>query len=43
MCYLWIPMCLLYEFGIWLCVFSPNKKRDLDDLDVPESDELIEV
>lgn len=43
MCYLWIPMCLLYELGIWLCALSPNRKRDLDELDVPESDELIEV
>lgn len=43
MCYLWIPMCLLYEFGIWLCALSPNRKRDMDELDVPESDELIEV
>ncbi len=43
MCYMWIPMCLLYEFGIWLCVFSPNRKRNVDELEVPESDELIEV
>jgi sec-independent protein translocase protein TatC len=43
MCSLWIPMCLLYELGIFLCVFSPNRKRGLDDVDVPESDELIEV
>ena len=43
MCLLWIPMCLLYELGIWLCVFSPNKPRDVEGLDVPESDDLIEV
>jgi sec-independent protein translocase protein TatC len=43
MCCLWVPMCLLYELGIFLCVFSPNKKRGLDGVDVPESDELIEV
>jgi hypothetical protein len=37
-------MCLLYELGIWLCYFSPTGgRRDLSDLDVPESEELVEV
>lgn len=43
MCYLWLPMVALYEFGVWLCVFSPRKSEGLDDLDVPDSEELIEV
>jgi sec-independent protein translocase protein TatC len=44
MSFLWIPMCLLYELGIWLCYFSPSRRnRNLEDLEVPESEELIEV
>ena len=45
MCFLWIPMCLLYELGIWLCYFSPSGgwRRNMSDVDVPESEELIEV
>ena len=39
---LWLPMCLLYELGIWMCVLSP-KRPAFDDDDVPKSEELIEV
>ncbi len=38
---LWAPMVLLYELGIYLCVYVPG--RPLLDLDVPEPDELVEV
>ncbi|MFL5342616.1 MAG: twin-arginine translocase subunit TatC [Gemmataceae bacterium] len=44
MMYMWVPMCLLYEFGILLCYFSPSRRnRTDDDLDVPQTDELVEV
>jgi sec-independent protein translocase protein TatC len=39
---LWLPMCLLYELGIWMCLLAP-KRPSFDDDDVPKSDELIEV
>jgi len=42
MMYLLLPMVALYEFGVWLAVLSPHRHR-LDDVDVPESEELIEV
>jgi sec-independent protein translocase protein TatC len=38
---LWIPMSLLYELGILICQYAP--KRPTFDMDVPESEELIEV
>jgi sec-independent protein translocase protein TatC len=41
MLFLWVPMSLLYELGILLCIMSP--KRPTFDLEVPESEELIEV
>jgi sec-independent protein translocase protein TatC len=41
MLWLWLPLCVLYELGILWCVLSP--KRPTFDLDVPESEELIEV
>jgi sec-independent protein translocase protein TatC len=41
MLFLWVPMSMLYELGIWLCVFSP-KKPELD-IDVPESEAMVEV
>jgi sec-independent protein translocase protein TatC len=40
---LMVPMWMLYEFGILLCRFSPGGRRTLDDLDVPDSEELVEV
>jgi sec-independent protein translocase protein TatC len=39
---LWLPMCLLYELGIWMCAMAPQRPT-FDDEDSPKSDELIEV
>jgi sec-independent protein translocase protein TatC len=36
-----IPMWILYEVGILMCKWMP--RRQIDDLDVPQSEELIEV
>jgi sec-independent protein translocase protein TatC len=41
MMFLWIPMSLLYELGIFLCVYLPGKP--LLEFGVPDSDELVEV
>ncbi|HYV38765.1 MAG TPA: twin-arginine translocase subunit TatC [Gemmataceae bacterium] len=41
MLFLWVPMCLLYELGIGMCVMSP--RQPTFDIDVPDSEELIEV
>src|SRR5207245_1507600 len=41
MMFQWVALCLLYELGIWLCIWSP-KKQPLD-MDVPDSEEMIEV
>ncbi|MHB1422685.1 MAG: twin-arginine translocase subunit TatC [Gemmataceae bacterium] len=41
MMFLWVPMCLLYELGIWLIKMSPNEPELGDD--VPQSEEMIEV
>ena len=41
MLFQWVALCLLYELGIWLCIWSP-KKAPLD-IDVPDSHEMIEV
>jgi sec-independent protein translocase protein TatC len=41
MLFLWVPMGLLYELGILLCILLP--KPPAFDIDVPDSDELIEV
>jgi sec-independent protein translocase protein TatC len=38
---LWLPMGLLYELGIYLCVFLPGKP--LLELGLPDTDELVEV
>jgi sec-independent protein translocase protein TatC len=38
---LWIPMTLLFELGIWLCVFLPGKP--LLDFSMPEPEEMVEV
>jgi sec-independent protein translocase protein TatC len=40
MLFLWIPMCLLYELGIALCVFYPSSPVEPETSD---SGELIEV
>jgi len=41
MLFLWVPMSLLFELGIWLIKWSP-REPDLG-LEAPESDELVEV
>jgi sec-independent protein translocase protein TatC len=41
MLFLWVPMSLLFELGIWLIKMSP-REPDLG-LEAPESDELVEV
>jgi sec-independent protein translocase protein TatC len=41
MLFLWIPMCLLYELGIWLCLFNPRSKES--DWETSDSEEMIEV
>ncbi|MFN4259362.1 MAG: twin-arginine translocase subunit TatC [Gemmataceae bacterium] len=38
--FLWIPLCGLYELGIWLCKVMPKSQWDTD---VPESEEMVEV
>jgi sec-independent protein translocase protein TatC len=43
MCCMWIPMCLLYELGIWMTYFMPGRHKEELDYDVPSTDELIEV
>jgi sec-independent protein translocase protein TatC len=40
MLFLWVPLCLLYELGIWLCVWQ---KRNEPELEMSDTDELIEV
>jgi Tat protein translocase TatC len=42
MLFLWVPMSLLFELGILLIKLTPNAQPDLD-IDVPTSDELVEV
>jgi sec-independent protein translocase protein TatC len=41
MLFLWLPLGLLYELGIFMCWLSP-RPPDLD-IDVPDSEEMIEV
>jgi Sec-independent protein secretion pathway component TatC len=41
MSFLWVPMCLLYQLGIWLCQWSPREEWDMDE--GAEADELVEV
>ncbi len=41
MLFLWVPMCLLFEFGIYMCMLSPTPLRTEDE--EVESDELVEV
>ncbi|HTU18565.1 MAG TPA: twin-arginine translocase subunit TatC [Gemmataceae bacterium] len=41
MLFLWVPMSLLFELGIWLIKMTPQEP-ELDE-DVPESEEIIEV
>ncbi len=41
MIFLWVPMCLLFELGIWLCMLAPPPTPW--DLSVPDSEEVVEV
>jgi sec-independent protein translocase protein TatC len=38
---LWVPMCLLYEFGIWMCKLQPRTL--VDEFDDSELDEMVGV
>jgi sec-independent protein translocase protein TatC len=40
MLFMWVPLCGLYELGILLCRMSPHHGLDID---VPESEEMVEV
>ncbi len=40
MLFMWVPMGLLYELGIYMIKLSPRSQLDLD---VPESEEMVEV
>ena len=37
---IWVSLCLLYELGIWLCLWSPRRGFNVD---VPDSEEMVEV
>jgi sec-independent protein translocase protein TatC len=39
--FLWVPMCALYELGIYLAIMAA--RRPDQDLDLPDSDEVVEV
>lgn len=39
--FLFVPIAIFYELGIWLCLMSPG--RPLLDLHAPESEEMVEV
>jgi len=41
MLFLWIPMSLLYELGIFMCKVSPS--RPDYGIDVPDPDEMVGV
>lgn len=41
MLFLWVPMSLLFELGIWLIKMTPNEPELGED--VPDSEEMIEV
>ncbi len=41
MCLMWIPMCFLFELGIWMCTLRP-RTPDFD-IDVPDSEEMVGV
>jgi sec-independent protein translocase protein TatC len=41
MLFLWVPMCLLYELGIWLCVLYPSARDE--EWETSESEEMVEV
>jgi sec-independent protein translocase protein TatC len=39
--FLLVPMCLLYELGIWLCIWLPRQQGP--EIEIPESEEMVEV
>jgi len=41
MLFLWVPMCLLYELGIWLCRFSARPRQE--EWETSEPGEMVEV
>jgi sec-independent protein translocase protein TatC len=41
MLFLWLPMCLLYELGIWLILLSPRQPPL--EVEVPEPEDMVEV
>ena len=41
MLFQWVALCLLYQLGIWLCLWSPQ--REESDFDGSDSEELVEV
>lgn len=40
MLFLWVPLCLLYQLGIWLCQWSKREELEIDE---PDPDELVGV
>ncbi len=43
MLFMWVPMCLLYEFGILLCWYKQKQRGPDEEFEPEESQELIEV
>ena len=41
MLFLWIPMCLLYELGIWICLLSPRAHEE--EWENSEAEEMVGV
>jgi sec-independent protein translocase protein TatC len=41
MMFMWVPMCFLYEVGIWLCMFKRREETEYWEADEPH--ELVEV
>jgi Sec-independent protein secretion pathway component TatC len=42
MLFMWVPMGLLYELGIWLAYWTRSERPDWD-TDVPDPEEMVEV
>ncbi len=41
MLFLWVPMCLLYELGIWMCRFSAKPREE--EWETSQTEEMVEV
>jgi sec-independent protein translocase protein TatC len=41
MMFMWVPMCSLYEIGIWLCMFK--RREEADEWEADESHEMVGV